>query len=63
MRAVVSMKTLMESARRIASKEIDVESWVGPQQILPILNNVKRGCRQAAEAVGITDWHSDLGVS
>jgi len=30
---------LMESARRIASKEIDVESWVGPQQILPILNN------------------------
>ncbi len=30
---------LLESARRIASKEIDVESWVGPQQILPILNN------------------------
>jgi radical SAM protein with 4Fe4S-binding SPASM domain len=30
---------LMEAARRIASKEIDVESWVGPQQILPILNN------------------------
>jgi radical SAM protein with 4Fe4S-binding SPASM domain len=32
-------EALMESARRIASKEIDVESWVGPQQILPILNN------------------------
>jgi radical SAM protein with 4Fe4S-binding SPASM domain len=30
---------LMESARRIANKEIDVESWVGPQQILPILGN------------------------
>jgi radical SAM protein with 4Fe4S-binding SPASM domain len=30
---------LLESARRIASKEVDVESWVGPQQILPILNN------------------------
>lgn len=30
---------LVESAHRIASKEIDVESWVGPPQILPILNN------------------------
>ena len=30
---------LVESARRISSKEIDVESWLGPQQILPILNN------------------------
>jgi radical SAM protein with 4Fe4S-binding SPASM domain len=30
---------MQESARRIRSKEIDVESWVGPQQILPILNN------------------------
>jgi radical SAM protein with 4Fe4S-binding SPASM domain len=30
---------LLESARRIASKEIDVESWAGPQQVLPILNN------------------------
>jgi radical SAM protein with 4Fe4S-binding SPASM domain len=30
---------VLESARRIASKEIDVESWVGPQPILPILNN------------------------
>jgi radical SAM protein with 4Fe4S-binding SPASM domain len=30
---------VQESARRIANKEIDVESWVGPQQILPILNN------------------------
>jgi radical SAM protein with 4Fe4S-binding SPASM domain len=30
---------MMESARRILSKEVDVESWSGPQQILPILNN------------------------
>ncbi|MGB7601212.1 MAG: radical SAM protein [Candidatus Sulfotelmatobacter sp.] len=30
---------VLESARRIRSKEIDVEGWVGPQQILPILNN------------------------
>ncbi len=28
---------LLESARRIANREIDVDSWVGPQQILPIL--------------------------
>ena len=32
-------EALLESACRIASKEIDVESWAGPQQILPILNN------------------------
>ena len=32
-------QALLESARRIAGKEIDVESWVGPQQVLPILNN------------------------
>ncbi len=32
-------EALSESARRITSKEIDVASWVGPQQILPILNN------------------------
>jgi radical SAM protein with 4Fe4S-binding SPASM domain len=32
-------EALLESARRIASKEIDVESWTGPQQLLPILNN------------------------
>src|SRR5208337_3742038 len=30
---------MRESARRIQSKEIDVDAWVGPQQILPILNN------------------------
>ncbi len=28
-----------ESARRIRSKEVDVESWVGPQHVLPILSN------------------------
>jgi radical SAM protein with 4Fe4S-binding SPASM domain len=32
-------EALLESARRIASQEIDVESWVGPLQVLPILNN------------------------
>ena len=30
---------LVESARRIRCREIDVESWMGPQQIFPILNN------------------------
>jgi radical SAM protein with 4Fe4S-binding SPASM domain len=30
---------LLESARRIATKEIDVESWAGPLQMLPVLNN------------------------
>ena len=30
---------VLESARRITSKEIDVESWIGPLQVLPILNN------------------------
>lgn len=33
-------EALVESARRIGSKEVDVESWAGPQQILPILNNM-----------------------
>ncbi len=32
-------ESIMGSARRIATKEIDVESWAGPQHILPILNN------------------------
>ena len=32
-------EALVESAQRISSREIDVESWVGPQSILPILNN------------------------
>ena len=38
---------LLDSARRIESKEIDVEAWAGPQQILPILGNssaVAGGC-------------------
>lgn len=30
---------LMESAGRIIRKEIDVESWTGPQQVFSILNN------------------------
>jgi radical SAM protein with 4Fe4S-binding SPASM domain len=40
-------QALLESARRIANKEIDVDSWSGPQQILPILNDssaIPRGC-------------------
>ncbi len=39
--------TVLETARRIVSKEIDVDSWSGPQQILPVLNNMHReagGC-------------------
>jgi radical SAM protein with 4Fe4S-binding SPASM domain len=28
-----------ESARRIRDREIDVDSWVGPQQLFPILSN------------------------
>ena len=32
-------EAMTESARRIVSREIDVEGWVGPGQILPILNN------------------------
>jgi radical SAM protein with 4Fe4S-binding SPASM domain len=37
---------LLESAIRIRSNEIDVESWAGPQQVFPILNNptVAPGC-------------------
>jgi len=37
---------LLESAQRITSKEIDVESWIGPQQVFQILNNTSAvaGC-------------------
>ena len=50
---------MMESARRIASKEIDVESWVGPQQILPILEQFQRsaGCGTV-----VIELDEDLGV-
>jgi len=30
---------VQESARRISSKETDVENWAGPQQLLTVLNN------------------------
>ena len=42
---------VLESGRRIASKEVDVESWVGPQHILPILDNVPAsgGCRSCGQ--------------
>ncbi len=41
---------VLESAQRIVNKEVDVESWVGPQQILPILNhtNVAASCGNCA---------------
>ena len=32
---------LRDSAERIRSREIDVESWMGPQPLLPVLNNVQ----------------------
>ena len=32
-------EVVAESARRIATKVIDAETWVGPQSLLPILNN------------------------
>jgi radical SAM protein with 4Fe4S-binding SPASM domain len=37
---------LLESGRRIRSKEVDVDSWTGTQQIFPILNNASAaaGC-------------------
>lgn len=39
---------VVESARRIVDKEIDVEAWSGPQHLLPILSNaattVSSGC-------------------
>jgi radical SAM protein with 4Fe4S-binding SPASM domain len=35
----VRHEEVTESARRIVSKEIDVEAWSGPQQMLPVLNN------------------------
>jgi len=35
----IQHEAVVESARRIVNKEIDVESWSGPQQILPILND------------------------
>ena len=37
--AGIERDAMLESARRIARKEIDVETWAGPQQILPILND------------------------
>jgi hypothetical protein len=37
---------MKESARRIANKEINVEEWHGPHQLLPILSSssVVSGC-------------------
>jgi hypothetical protein len=36
-------REVLESARRIRSKEIDVENWVGPQQVFQILNGAATG--------------------
>lgn len=43
-------ESVLLSAHRIATREIDVEAWVGPQHILPILNNVAEsvGCGNCA---------------
>jgi radical SAM protein with 4Fe4S-binding SPASM domain len=41
-------ESVMESARRITNKEVDVESWIGPHQVFQILNNsivTAGGCR------------------
>ena len=35
----VKRDEVLESARRILSREVDVEQWTGPRQLLPILNN------------------------
>jgi radical SAM protein with 4Fe4S-binding SPASM domain len=32
-------EAVVESARRIIRKDVDVESWTGPQHVFPILNN------------------------
>jgi radical SAM protein with 4Fe4S-binding SPASM domain len=32
-------EAMIESARRVVSREIDVESWAAPEQLLPILNS------------------------
>jgi radical SAM protein with 4Fe4S-binding SPASM domain len=39
-------EALLESAQRITSRQLDVESWIGPQQVFQILNNanVAGGC-------------------
>jgi radical SAM protein with 4Fe4S-binding SPASM domain len=45
--AGVRHEDVVESARKIARREIDVETWAGPQQVLPILNNansITSGC-------------------
>jgi radical SAM protein with 4Fe4S-binding SPASM domain len=43
----IQHEEVLESGRRIRSKEIDVETWMAPQAIFPILNNpgaVAGGC-------------------
>jgi radical SAM protein with 4Fe4S-binding SPASM domain len=44
--------SVLESARRIRNKEIDVETWQGPQQILPILNNASVGAGGCGSCAG-----------
>ncbi len=33
-------ESVQDSAKRTRSREINIESWVGPQQLLPVLNNL-----------------------
>ncbi len=42
----IEYEAVQDSARRIRSKEIDVESWTGPQQLFQIINNASAvgGC-------------------
>jgi radical SAM protein with 4Fe4S-binding SPASM domain len=46
-------ETVRESARRIIQKEVDIESWTGPQQIFTILNNaegmIAGGCASCSD--------------
>lgn len=45
-------EALMESAQRIVNKEIDVESWTGPQQMFPILNNAEHAAAGGCASCG-----------
>lgn len=50
----VRHEELMESARRIANNEIDVESWSGPLNLLPILGS---GSTSVGESCGSCGRH------
>ncbi len=54
--AAISTTTCWNRRGGLQIKEIDVESWVGPQQILPILSNphAASGCGSCGS---LTVWH------